>query len=100
MTWDKFLSPESNLFNWGSFLEFWPAFPKGVAAEPGEAGVVGTEKGRRALWLRQQLLDRSSGLPRKTLTSCVLIGIVMGKKYSSPFLLSAVTTLNSLFAKN
>lgn len=29
MTWDKFLSPESNLFNWGSFLEFWLAFPKG-----------------------------------------------------------------------
>lgn len=100
MTWDKLLSPESNLFNWGSFLEFWLAFPREVAAEPGEAGVVGREKRRRALWLREQLLDRPSELPRKTLTSCVLIGIVMGKKYSSPLLLSAVTTLNSLFAKN
>lgn len=100
MTWDKFLSPESNLFNWGSFQEFWLAFPEGVAAEPGEAGVVGREKGRRDLWLREQLLDRSSELPRKSLTSCVLIGVVMGKKFSSSLLLSAVTTLKSLFAKN
>lgn len=77
------MSPESNLFSWGSFLEFWAGLSQGCncRARRSRCGGEGEEGvRRRALWPREQLLDRSSEGLRKTLASCVLIGIVMGKK--------------------
>lgn len=73
MTWEKFQSPESNLFNWGTISGILAGLSQGCncRAQRSRCGGEGIEEvRRRALWLSEQLLDRSSELAQTALTSC------------------------------